>query len=178
MDLEQKIKLGECHRAHGLQGGMVFQLYNQVRSNSILAPGKCLLTAPLGSSAPLVPRELVQITWGAKVIGHFKGVSDRSAVENLLPFAIWVERAAFPPLADEEFYLVDLLGAKIYRHQTTILVGEVVNFYHNGAGEQVVIVMQTPTTQWELPLVKNFFPVIELEHHRLEVIWPLPEYWE
>ncbi len=174
---EQIVKLGECHRPHGLRGGMVFHLYNQQRPGNILTPGQSLQIGPLGLP-PAQTHKLVQISWGAKVVGYFQGINDRTTVELLMPFGIWLARSTFLPLGPEEYYLVDLIGLSDYRHQTTIAVGKVVDFYHNGPGDQVVVVVQQEHLRWELPLVQTFFPVLDCEQGRLEVIWPLPEYLE
>src|SRR5215469_10325242 len=46
---------------------------------------------------------------GEAVIG-FEGVSDRDAAEGLKGAELFVERAALPEPADEEFYHADLIG--------------------------------------------------------------------
>jgi 16S rRNA processing protein RimM len=43
----------------------------------------------------------------------FAGVDDRSAAERLHGFSVLVERALLPALDEGEFYLADLVGAKV-----------------------------------------------------------------
>jgi len=50
---------------------------------------------------------------GRAVLLSLEGVTDRNAAEALRGARLEMERSALPPLADGEYYLVDLVGAKV-----------------------------------------------------------------
>ncbi len=174
MDFQELVELGFSRSAHGIKGGFKFTLYNI--EESALTKGVVITLIPLASASSLNPQgeqfKISSISFGNKVIAYLEGVRDRNRVEELLPFKIMLERRAFPPTKRGEFYLVDLIGIKVFCHHSNRLIGEVVKMYDNRA-QDVVVIRKTSGEILELPLIDQFFPVVDLENERIELNEPV-----
>lgn len=161
---DRYIYLGYCSSPHGLKGAMTLVLENE--ESSTLVAGIRVFTK---KNNQFTAYKLKDIQIGHKVMASFEGISDRTQLEQLLPFEIWIDRDDLPEPAHDEFYLNDLVGAKVL-DQNSKEVGRVLRFYSNGA--QDVVVIRTEKEELELPLIENFFPEINVEEHYLVMIAP------
>jgi len=50
-----------------------------------------------------------------QLVAQLMGVSGRDAAEALKGATVQISRSLFPPLADDEFYWVDLIGLSVWR---------------------------------------------------------------
>lgn len=169
--MENLIKLGVCGKAHGIKGGFQFNLENP--ENSILDEGTKILLIPSDSRSQL-PQEgqmftIQKISFGHKTMAFLEGIDNRNVVEEMIPFEIFVDRNLFPEIDEDEIYLSDLVGLKVYCHSSGKEVGTIKKFYDNTA--QAIIVIRG-IQNLELPLIEQFFPVIDLENKRIEVNIP------
>ncbi len=84
-------------------------------------------------------------TQGEDVVAHLMGIEDRSAAEALRGATVQVRRAHFPPLDDNEFYWIDLIG-----HAVVNLAGEslgvVAGLIDNGAHPILRVALPAPQT--------------------------------
>jgi 16S rRNA processing protein RimM len=155
------IKMGECRKPHGLKGAMLFHLYNT--EESALKEGSSLKLIPLDkiSKLPLEGKlfTIASIQFANRTIVTLDGITDRTELENILPFAIYFKRSDFKELNEGEFYFSDLIGLKVV-NENGHEVGLVKSFYDNGA--QAVLVIETKEDSIELPFVDQFFPTINL----------------
>lgn len=71
-------------------------------------------------------------TQGEDVVARIVGVEGRDAAEALRGATVHIRRAHFPPLGDNEFYWVDLIGHAVVNLAGEAL-GEVVGLIDNGA---------------------------------------------
>ena len=71
-------------------------------------------------------------TQGEDVVAHVMGVEDRNAAEALRGATVQIRRAHFPPLDDNEFYWIDLIGHAVVNLSGDTL-GEVAGLIDNGA---------------------------------------------
>ena len=165
------LELGTCKRPHGIKGGFSFALYNT--KDSILKKGSLITLFPLDNSSSIPPKgkrfKIYSIGFGKKVIGYLEGVVNRDQVEKMIPFSIQVARSSLPKVSQDEYYLEELKGIEVFEQGTGSRIGEVVSFYHNGA--QTVVVIKGVKV-FELPLVDIFFPLIDIENRRVEIILP------
>lgn len=87
-------------------------------------------------------------TQGEDVVAHLMGIEDRSAAEALRGATVQVRRAHFPPLDDNEFYWIDLIG-----HAVVNLAGEslgvVAGLIDNGAHPILRVAPPAPQTHDE-----------------------------
>lgn len=165
------IKLGVCGKAHGIKGGFDFRLENI--EDSALAPSVEVLLKPSSRASSLDPQGetfvIEKISFGHKTMAYLKGVSDRNRVEEIIPFEIFIHRDQLPEAAENEVYLSDLVGLKVFSHADGREIGVVKKFYDNTA--QAIIVIEGEE-HLELPFVEQFFPVVDIEGSRIEVNIP------
>ncbi len=172
MDKNNFLKLGTCHKPHGIKGGFSFHLYNS--QDSTLKKKSKIHLIPMGSSSIAPEGEefsIKLIQFAKKSICYLEGVEDRNVVESMLPFEIWIERSKLPKLTKDEFYLEDLIGLKLINADKAEC-GFVKNYYDNGA--QIVLLLELPSGELELPFIDNFFP--EINWKKKEMSFIAPEY--
>lgn len=161
---ERLIYLGYCSSPHGIKGAMTLVLENEDAS-TLVAGSKIFLK----KNDQFFPYQLKDIQIGHKVMATLEGIADRTQLEQLLPFEIWIDRADLPEPAEDEFYLNDLVGAKVL-DQNKKEIGHVLRFYSNGV--QDIIVIRTQKEEIELPLIENFFPEINPAENYIVMVTP------
>lgn len=158
------IELARCTKAHGIKGGFYLHLHNP-DSDFIQKGRKVIVTRQDDEKEYTVS----QVQYGNKTICYFKGIEDRNAIEDLLPFTVKVLRSQLDELEEGEFYLTDLVGLKVF-DQFKKEIGKIKSFYDNGA--QPVIEIQTKASAIELPFVDAFFKEVDLEKGEVHIINP------
>lgn len=134
------LSIGRVSRAHGLRGELRVELHfsgsdalDQVDevwlSEAADSPAAARRYA-IEAARPVPKAYLVKL----------EGVSDRNAAEALQKRSVWVSRSALPASDDSEYYLVDLIGAKVVGPEGEI--GTVVEIATHPSVDAVVI--QTP----------------------------------
>ncbi len=181
--------LGRTTGAHGLKGQVSFDLV--AKEESILKKGM---------SVHLLPKESGKISWRVlknffceetgtyklqvnflqhtpkKTILALENINDRTMLDNLGPFAIYLPRSLFPKCQEDEFYWADMKGLTVMCQSEGTVVGKVVDVYDNGV--QTVLSLQLDFDDdniLDLPFIDDFFPKIDLPQ---KMIWVnLPEVW-
>ena len=171
MKQENLIKLGTCHRPHGIKGGFLFRLYNQ--QDSILKAGHEIFIFPENENSSVSTKgekfEVQSIHFENKTICYFKNIKERNVVEKMLPFSIFVDVTTFPKTQENEYYIKDLIGLDVF-NQDGYKVGKVEAFYENGA--QVILKLKVDGENLELPFVDTFFPFVDLKKNKIVFIGP------
>lgn len=171
MNDKKWLKLGVCGKPHGIKGAFQFNLEND--EDSSLDIGVEILLKPSTSQSSLPEKGqsfiIKNISFGHKTMAFLEGVEDRNVVEEMIPFEIYIDRENLPELDDDEVYLSDLVGLKVFNHKTQEEIGTVKKFYDNTA--QAVLVIRGKINL-ELPFVDHFFPVVDLENERIEINLP------
>src|SRR5690606_5752786 len=113
------VELGRVTDAYGLQGWVKIQPYS-ADSSALLHARQWWLRrshTPLQHAGrkgdlevPWPVKVLKSRTQGSSIVGSLQGVVDRTEAERLRGCTVWVSRAAFPALEDDEYYWVDLIG--------------------------------------------------------------------
>lgn len=168
------VELGFCVKPHGIKGGFVFNLYN--KEDSVLENGGPVLLIPKNEQSSLNSRgevhQIEKISFGNKVTVYLKGVSDRNFVEAMIPFMIKIPRSLFPKTEDGEYYLSDLIGMEVYHNGADgEKAGQVSDCYDNGA-QLVLVILKIDNEVLELPFINQFFPVVDIDNNRIEMIVP------
>ena len=161
------IELGSARSPKGLKGEFRLQLFNL--EDSSLKKGTKLWIKSEGSE-DYYKFELEKITFSPKVIGQFKEVQDRTSLEKILPFNLYIERCFLPRVEGDSFYLVDLLGLSVLDENKN-KVGVVEDYYENGA-QTVLILKFIDGELQELPFVESFFPDIDIEKGYISFVAP------
>lgn len=111
---------------------------------------------------------------GDGVVARAQGMDSREQAEHLKGARVFVSRAAFPALADGEFYWVDLIGCAVWNQHNTQL-GIVRDLLATGPQTTLVIVDEATQQQRLIPFVEAFVGQVDVQARRIEVDW-LPEY--
>lgn len=101
-------------------------------------------------------------------IVHLVGYDSPEAVRFLAGVDVAIERQDFPPLAEGEFYLHDVLGFRVQNLQG-IELGQVTGFMDSGAHELLVV---SGMKEYLIPLIRDHFLIsVDTEKRQLVVDW-------
>jgi 16S rRNA processing protein RimM len=112
------------------------------------------------------------------VVAQLMGVADRDAAEALKGAAVQIPRSHFPPLADDEFYWVDLIGLSVENLQGEQL-GVVRDMMDNGAHPILCVVppdvpgSDKPKQESLIPFVDHFIKTVDQKAKKITVDWGL-----
>lgn len=168
--------VGRCTKPHGIKGAFHFRLENT--QDSVVQDGAQLFIKPLSKESSLSSSGehvcVSKITFGHKVMAFLEGVNDRTTVEQMVPFEIYVDRESFPELSaqDNEFYHADLKGMEAFEFESGKSLGRVEKVYDNQA--QAVLLIGRGLEAFEIPFVEAFVPKIDKENKKIWVV--VPEY--
>jgi len=102
------------------------------------------------------------------------GTESRDAAENLRGATVKIRRAHFPPLGDEEFYWVDLIGHEVINLAGESL-GEVVGLIDNGAHPILRVQPQSSSEKAEqellIPFVDHYVNKVDQSNRQITVDW-------
>jgi 16S rRNA processing protein RimM len=114
---------------------------------------------------------------GEDVVARLVGVADRNVAETLKGASIQVRRSHFPPLSNDEFYWVDLIGLAVGNLEGEEL-GTVVDLMDNGA--HPILRVQAPLAagtdkpkEWLIPFVDQFVKSVDQQARKITVDWGL-----
>lgn len=113
-------------------------------------------------------------TQGEDIVAQLVGVTDRNAAEALKGATVQIRRAHFPPLDDNEFYWVDLIGHAVENLRGDAL-GSVTGLIDNGAHPilRVELPVQGTDKVQELliPFVDRFVTEVDQAGKKIKVDW-------
>jgi 16S rRNA processing protein RimM len=104
------LELGRITRPHGVQGELKLKLHFE-EGASLVQTSHLVLTTTTGETAEYALEKVRRS--GKLVIVCLEGVSSRDAAEALRGATVSVDRARLQPLADDEYYLADLVGCRV-----------------------------------------------------------------
>ena len=123
---ECRIALAAVAGAHGIKGELRLKLFSN-SVESLAAQQKLYIGG--------AERRLLAIRDGGKTaVARFEGVADRSAAEALRGSLVEIDRTALPPLEEDEYYHVDLIGLPAMDRDGNE-VGTIVAVENYGAGD-------------------------------------------
>ncbi|PIP92567.1 MAG: 16S rRNA processing protein RimM [Bdellovibrio sp. CG12_big_fil_rev_8_21_14_0_65_39_13] len=169
----QWFRLGVCRKPHGIKGGFEFHLDNT--EDSVLENHSEieLRLIPLSPSSKVNPNgdiyQIDKISFGNKVIAYLKGVEDRTEVESLIPFEIYIDRKNLPELEDGEVYIQDLLGMTVIGQESGERIGRVKDFLDNGF--QIILEIRG-AKNFDIPYVDAFIKNIDLDKKEITILEP------
>lgn len=100
-----------------------------------------------------------------------EGVADRSSAELLTGSRVLLDRAQLPPLAEDEFYLDDLLGCQVYLEDGD-LAGRL-DHLEFPADQEIWSIMQPDGKELLFPAREEFIRDIDLDNKKI-IIAPPP----
>jgi 16S rRNA processing protein RimM len=160
------VALATVTRSHGVRGEVRLRLYN---SDSDLLPSQDEVLLRWGSGAL---RELnVELMRGADaghLIAKFRGVDDRDQADLLRGAEVCVPRESFPPPEEGEFYVCDVVGARVIGPEGEL--GQVLDLVTYPSADALVIKSTLPDVGTvELPLLDDFIELVDTDHGEVRV---------
>lgn len=178
MQKSQLIKLASGYHPHGIKGDIELKLLNDDPNESVLDDGMKVWLFPASEKSKLAKNgeewTITKLRFGNKVICTLEGMKDRTHLETLIPFDLYLDRSLFPETEDDQVYLVDLVGVTTVSPEGDEL-GVIESFDDNGM-QYIFNVRMKSGELLSLPYVDQFFPEIDMDSKKITMI--LPEYTE
>lgn len=190
------VEVGRVATAHGVRGWLKVQPYSPQAEALLNAPVWWLkapdsvpeagaLSRPRGLTVRACRRQAGQF-----LAVQLDGVADRNAAEALRGYTVWVPRAAFPAVQDDEYYWVDLIACDFYGQSDSgepVLLGRVDQVLDNGAHAVLQVTCGGPDdagafqartdargrpVQMLVPFVAAHIQRVDLAGRRIDSDWP------
>jgi 16S rRNA processing protein RimM len=179
MKKDELIKMGFVAHPHGLKGEAELRLLNPDPNESVLDDEMKVWLFPSSPKSKLNAQgeewTIQKIRFGNKVICQFEGMRDRTHLESLIPFELYLDRESFPETDDDEVYLVDLVDMDVVNEEGEV-IGKLESFSDNGMQYLFDIRLNPNGEKITLPYVDAFFPKIDMEKKQITMI--MPDYTE
>lgn len=162
----ERVAVGRVGRPHGLGGEVRVEVGDGLPrglrgySRVYLGRGDDLQQVAVASARP----------HGRFLLMKFAGVDTPEAARALAHAVLYVERAEMPPLAEGEYYHVDLLGCRVLDEGGTEL-GRVRDVFPSGAHD-VLVVGAEGGREWMLPVLASTVLEMDLPGRELRVRVP------
>lgn len=160
------LAIGRVARAHGLKGELRVETFFD--QSDALAEVDALWLSPQPASPDGAQKH--EVEWARPVpkayLVKLTGVSDRNGAEALKGATVWVERGALPATDDSEYYLVDLIGAKVVGPEGEI--GTVVAIATHPTVDAVVI-QTADGKRLEQPLIDDWIARVSVADKLIEL---------
>jgi 16S rRNA processing protein RimM len=158
---EPLIALGRIVRAHGIEGQVRVKRYHP--ASSLMRERRTLW---LRTDAGVRTCEVVRAREsGDGDLLQVVGVGSREAAEALKGAEVCVPRSALPKAADDEVYLVDLIGLDVFSGETPL--GRVLSVATHPSSDCLVIGDAEGTR--EVPMVQPYLVSVDLRERRIEL---------
>lgn len=170
-DDDDLVAIGAVIKPHGLKGEVRVHPFNEA-SKIWSRLEEVVLVGP-GDEAP----RRVRVLRGRRAVKHailsLEGVEGRLAAEELRGLEVRVPRSILPPVADDEFYFVDLIGAAAVDADGA-KVGEVEDVLEYPS--VVCLAIRFEDGRREVPLLPRWIPSLDVDagEVRVEAIDELP----
>jgi 16S rRNA processing protein RimM len=160
------LSIGRVARAHGLRGELRVELFfagsdalDQVDALWLSvrdAPASSARQHAIEAARPVPKAYLVKLA----------GISDKTAADALKGTTVWVARGALAPADDSDYYLVDLIGAKVTGPEGEI--GTVIEIATHPSIDAIVIQTADGRTL-EQPLVPDWIARVSVAERLIEL---------
>lgn len=159
------VLFGEIKKPHGIRGGFIVNALNP-EGRTLRDDLEVFVKDNQASFSSFI---IDKVQYGNSLIVYFKNINNRTMIEELIPFKLYVQRADFPQLSKDEFYLDDLKGLEVLNEQAQS-IGVVDDYYHNGA--QAVLSLKLSAQQVEIPYCDSFVKHIDFSNRTVQVVLP------
>jgi 16S rRNA processing protein RimM len=154
------IALADIMRAHGVAGELRLRVYNS--DSEVLLEAERVLVRDHEGNARVMAIEGMRGADRGHLLAKLEGVDDRDAADLLRGGVICAERAAFAPLDEGEFYVCDLVGARLIGPEGELGTIEELRSYPT-----TDVLLVRPATgalgPVEIPLVDDFVDRIDVD---------------
>jgi 16S rRNA processing protein RimM len=162
-----RILLGQIGAAHGIKGQVRIATHTQ-------DPQAIGSYGPLETDRPGLTITLTKVRLQKNVvIAHIKGISDRTAAEQLNGVSLYIDRDRLPEPDDEDdFYHADLIGLDA-RLDSGVTIGKVSAVPNFGAGDLIEVKDPQSGDTYLYPFTRAVVPVVDLAGGFLTIVVPL-----
>ncbi len=175
------IEVGWVVGAWGVKGGFKVQPHAS-DPQALFSSRRWFLQPPASTRKPALP-PLLRITeareHGGLVVAMAQEVADRTAAEALHGARVFVSRASFPTVGDDEYYWIDLIGLSVV-NRDGVLLGRVTDLIDTGAHSVLRVcppdtAADTAPEQAErlIPFVAAYIDAVDLAAKQIRVDWGL-----
>lgn len=169
---EDLVLVGHITGAYGIRGWVRIKPYS-ANADAMLYARTWWLDKPELRDVDMLHAKI----HGEDVVAQLMGVASREAAEALKGATVQIRRSHFPPLGNDEFYWVDLIGLAVENLQGEHL-GTVGDLMDNGAHPILrVVAPDTANTgkpkEWLIPFVDQFVKTVDQEAKKITVDWGL-----
>jgi 16S rRNA processing protein RimM len=166
------VLVGYIAGAYGIQGWVRIKPYS-ADADALLCAKTWWLDKPDLRDVDMMQAKI----HGEDVVAQLMGVVDRNAAEALKGATVQIRRSHFPPLSDDEFYWVDLIGLAVGNLEGEAL-GAVAELMDNGAHPILRVVAPVESAdqkpkEWLIPFVDQFVKTVDLAGRKITVDWGL-----
>ncbi len=156
--MARKVRIGKITRAHGMKGEVKFLPFLIKNPEIIPALSRFYRRTGKDSFEPLIPESIRSAPGGGFLI-KFEGVNGREEAEALQDVELYVELEELPPKEEDEFYVFELVGLKVFLPDGSLL-GEVVGVMPVGPYELLEIRRPDRKTIY-LPMIDEIIQEID-----------------
>jgi len=160
------LAIGRVARAHGLKGELRVELFFD--GSDALEQVEELWLSQKAETPDGGKRHVVE--WARAVpkayLVKLEGVTERNGAEALKGTTVWVAREALPETDDSEYYLVDLIGAKVVGPEGD--VGTVVEIATHPSIDAIVIELPDGK-RVEQPLIDDWIARVSVADKLIEL---------
>jgi 16S rRNA processing protein RimM len=164
---EKLVLVGRIGAAHGIKGEVRLTTFTQ--EPTAIGTYGSLRDARGAQRFKIVALRVLK---GDLLVACLEGVSTRAAAEALNNTELYVERAAFPPPAEDEFYHADLVGLAA-RNAAGESIGRVAHVLNFGGGDILEILPADGGDVLLVPFTKEAVPAVDLEAREVIIAPPL-----
>lgn len=170
------LEVGYVAGSHGVRGTVRIHLH--ASESTAVEAGRTLILCREGEPERRCVVDSVAVVPGKanRLRVELEGVRGRDAADALRGYTVKVQRDELPPLADDEFYLVDAIGLPVERDHNGArqALGTIVGVTTNGAQDLYEVRWRGPNgrnQEWLLPILPH--TIVELSAERVVVDLPL-----
>jgi 16S rRNA processing protein RimM len=154
VDPDAWVPLAEIARPHGVRGEIRLKLFNV--SSDVLLEQEEVLVRLKGGEEHEVSVERARRADDA-ILMKLYSVDDRDRAAELRGALICVRRRDFPPVADGEFYTIDLVGSEARLEGKAIgTISDVIEY-----PTVEVLVVKTAEGTWEVPFAEPYLAKVD-----------------
>lgn len=164
--------------AFGIQGALRLKPYS-AQAEALLGNPRWWLRPGLGArarpaAAPALP-PVLHVTHarlqGEAVVASCRELSDRDAAQQLVGARVFVARAGFPQLPEDEFYWVDLIGLEV-RDRGGRLLGTVTHLVQTGPHSVLCVLPEADAAdELLIPFVDAYVDRVDRAGRTIHVDW-------
>lgn len=173
------VEVGWVVEAYGVRGWVKIQPHARDGQSGEALSSARRWWLERGPERRMVSVEQTKRHGGDMCVALFAGCGDRDAAEALKGGRVYVRRADFQTLGENEFYWVDLIGSDVL-NRAGVPLGKVADLIDNGVHAVLRVVYPTSDAQGApaegerlIPFVEAYLVDVDVAQRRIVVDWEL-----